>query len=171
MAVIQYEVSIRNVPNKYGSQSRLIKDLITHFESAQQDRISNNQKKMVGDSNQHQMFWWVCANICFQILHQSYTEWELQSTCIARTLSETTHPVIFQEYGVPKSSLNRDLQKIYPVLQSMNPAQTQNRVEVGEIYPGKVIEIIKFSVGMKKPGRPTYLNEDKDSFVIASANI
>ena len=41
MAVVKDEVYIHAVPNKYGSQSRLIKELITHFEPTQQDRISN----------------------------------------------------------------------------------------------------------------------------------
>ena len=47
MAVIQNEVSIRALPNTYGSQSQQIKDLIAQFESTQQDRISNKQNKMV----------------------------------------------------------------------------------------------------------------------------
>ena len=55
MYVIQYEVSIRTLPKKYGSQSQLIKGLTTHLESAQQVRISNNQKNMVENSNQHQI--------------------------------------------------------------------------------------------------------------------
>ena len=46
MDFIQDDVSIHTVTNKYGSQSRLIKNPITHFEPAQQDRISNEQKKL-----------------------------------------------------------------------------------------------------------------------------
>ena len=79
MFVIQDEVSIHIVPKKYGSQSRLIKDLITHFESAQQDKISNNQKKLTEDSNQHNILRWACDHLFSQIGHQSYTDWELQS--------------------------------------------------------------------------------------------
>ena len=56
MAVVQDEVSICAVPNKYGSQYQLIKDLIPHFKSTQQDRISNNQKKLVENRNQHHIF-------------------------------------------------------------------------------------------------------------------
>ena len=41
MAVIQDEVSIRTIPNKYGSHYQHIKDLVYKFESTQQDRISN----------------------------------------------------------------------------------------------------------------------------------
>ena len=96
MSAVQYEVSIRAVPKKYGSQSRLIKDLITQFESAQQDKISNNQKKLVEKSNQHNISRWACYHLLFQLGHQSYTEWELQSACIARILLKTIHPVISQ---------------------------------------------------------------------------
>ena len=51
MDVIQNEVSICAVSNKYGFQSRQIKGLIALFESAQKDRISNKQKKLVENSN------------------------------------------------------------------------------------------------------------------------
>ena len=51
MAVIQDEVSIYTFSKRYGSQYRLIKGLITHLESAQQVRISNNQKNLVENSN------------------------------------------------------------------------------------------------------------------------
>ena len=102
MDFVKDEVSIHAVPNKYGSQYRLIKDLITHFESAQQDRISNNQKKLLENSNQNQILRRSCAHLRFQIGNQSYTEWGLQSECITRIILKNIHPVIFQEYGVPK---------------------------------------------------------------------
>ena len=47
MDFLQDKVSIRAVPKKYGYQYQLIKDIITHFESAEKDRIYNNQKKLV----------------------------------------------------------------------------------------------------------------------------
>ena len=71
MAVIQYEVSIRIMPNKYGYQSRLIKDIITHFESAQQDGIYNNQKNLAENRNKCQILRWVWDHLIFQIGHQS----------------------------------------------------------------------------------------------------
>ena len=37
--------------------------------------------------------------------------------------------------------------------------------------PGMVREIINFTVQMKKAGRRTYLNQDEESLVVASANI
>ena len=109
MAVVQYEVSISVVPKKYGSQSRQIKDPTTQFETAQQDRISNKQKNMAENRNWHKIFLMVCAHIHFQLGHQSNTECEIQSACISRILLKTTYLVIFQEYGVPKSSLTRAL--------------------------------------------------------------
>ena len=86
---------------------------------------------------------------------------------------KTIHSVIFQEYeyGVPKSSLNIDIQKIYPLLQSINLDHLQNRVEVGETSLGKVREIVKLKVQMKKNGQPTYLNEDEESLVIVPVGI
>ena len=74
MDVIQNEVSIFAVPNKCGSQPRQTKDLITQFEYAQQDGISNKQKKMVENRNQHQILLWAFDHLWFQILHQEYTE-------------------------------------------------------------------------------------------------
>ena len=66
-------------------------------------------------------------------------------------LKKTTHTVILQEYGVPKPSLNIYLLKIYPLLQSRNISHLQKIVEVGDISPGNVREIIKVKVLMKKP--------------------
>ena len=51
MADIHDEVCICAVPNKYVSCSGQIKDLVTQFESAQQDGISNKQEKLVENRN------------------------------------------------------------------------------------------------------------------------
>ena len=51
MDIIQDEVSIHTMTNRYGYQYQLINDLINHFESAQPYRISNNQKNLVEKSN------------------------------------------------------------------------------------------------------------------------
>ena len=70
-----------------------------------------------------------------------------------------------------KSSLNRYLQNIYSLLKSRNIAHLQKRVEIGEISPGKVREIVNLTVQMKKPCQPPYLNEDEESLLIAPAGI
>ena len=120
MAMIQNEVSIHDMTNKYGSHSQQIKDLITQVESAQQYRISNKQKNLAENSNCNRILQWECAHIRCQFFHKSYTDLELQSACIARILLIYTHPVIFKEYGDPKSSLTIALRTIYPLLQSKN---------------------------------------------------
>ena len=74
MSVIQNEVSIRALPNTYGSQSQQIKDLIAQFESTQQDRISNEQKNLVENINQHQISRSECDHLQCQLGNQSYTE-------------------------------------------------------------------------------------------------
>ena len=51
MTAIQYEFSIRTVSKIYVSQYQLIKDLVTHLESIQQVRISNNQKNLEENIN------------------------------------------------------------------------------------------------------------------------
>ena len=84
---------------------------------------------------------------------------------------KTIHPYILQEYRVPKSSFNIDILKIYLLLQSRNLAHLQKRVEIGGISPGKVKEIVKLTVQMKKVVRKNYLNEYKESLVIVSADI
>ena len=42
MDMIQDEVYIHTMTNRYGYQYQLVKELINHFESTQQYRISNN---------------------------------------------------------------------------------------------------------------------------------
>ena len=168
MTVVQDEVSIHTMPKKYGSQSRLIKDLVTQFESSQQDRIYNNQKNLVEKTNHHHISWLACAHLHIQIGHQSYTEWELQSACISRVIKKTIHPFFPQEYWFLKSSLTRSLRNIYPIIQNSTLSHLKHRVEVGGISPGKVREIVKLTVRMNKLGWRTYLNEDKESLVIVS---
>ena len=57
------------------------------------------------------------------------------------------------------------------VLQSRNLNDLQKRVEVGGISRGNVRGIGNITVQIKKSGQQTYLNEDKESLVVASANI
>ena len=82
-----------------------------------------------------------------------------------------TRPVIFKEYGFRKSSLTRALRNIYPLLQSKDFNYLQKRVEVGGISKGKVREIVKLIVQMKKAGQQTYLDEYDESLLVASYNI
>ena len=48
-----------------------IKDLISKFESTQQDRVSKNQNDMVGNFNQNHISRWDSALLCFSLGHQS----------------------------------------------------------------------------------------------------
>ena len=88
-----------------------------------------------------------------------------------RILLKYNYPVSLKEYGVPKSSLTIYLRKIYLLPQSRNLNDFQNIFEVGGISRYKFREIGKLSVNMNKSGRRTYLNEDKESLVVASAEI
>ena len=95
----------------------------------------------------------------------------MKSACCASIILKYTYLAIFNEYGVPKSSLTRYLRNTYPLLQSSNLNHLQKRVEKGEISRGKVIEILGLTVKMNKSGIPTYLNEHKDLLVVTSADI
>ena len=86
MSVIQDEVSIRSALYKFGIQTINIKDLIYRLESTQQDRVSNTQNTMMGNFNQHQIYWWAGYIICFILGHQLYTDWEIKYVCCARIL-------------------------------------------------------------------------------------
>ena len=82
-----------------------------------------------------------------------------------------TYPVIFNGFGFPGSYFTRALWNIYPLLQSRNIKQLQNIFEVGEILWVKVREIVNLTVQINKSGGRTYLNEDEESLVVASAKI
>ena len=66
--------------------------------------------------------------------------------------------------------MTRALREIYPLTQSRNLNDLQKRVEVGGISRGKVREIVKLTVQIKKSGQKTYLNKDKETLVVASAD-
>ena len=83
MAVIQDEVSIREVLNIYGSQYRQFRDLITQFESSQKYRITNKQNKLVENINQHHISRWESDNLHCFLGQNSYTDWEPHSACSA----------------------------------------------------------------------------------------
>ena len=102
MDVVEDEVSIFAMPKKFVSKFQHIKDLIIHFLSAQQYRITNKHKKLVKNSNHHHMSRWGSAHFNCFLCQQSKTEWELQAGGIAKILLKYTYPVIFNKYVVPK---------------------------------------------------------------------
>ena len=63
-----------------------VKDLISKFESTQQDRVSNNNNNMMGNCNRNQIFQWAGAILSFSLGHQSYTNWVMKYTCCARII-------------------------------------------------------------------------------------
>ena len=70
MATTQEEVSIRSESRKFGFQSWQFKDLNSSFKSAQQDRFSKNQKKLIENRYQHQIHQWASDILHFSLGHQ-----------------------------------------------------------------------------------------------------
>ena len=135
-----------------------------------------NKNNMVEKNGQSFLIFpqgWACTHLRVSNLNISHTlSGNSNMYAYPGFYRKNIHPGHFTGiYGVPNSSLNRDLLNIYPLLQCGNLAHIQKRVEVGEISPGKVREIVKLKVQMKENCRPTYLNEDGESLVIASAEI
>ena len=58
MATIQDEVSIIYESRKFGIQYQHIKDLISKFESSQQDRISKKHNSMIENINTNNIYRW-----------------------------------------------------------------------------------------------------------------
>ena len=63
------------------------------------------------------------------------------------------------------------LEKLCPPLECRNAQHVHQMLKRGEVTRSKVLEIIKMSVQKYKTGRPTYLNSDEESLVVASAEI
>ena len=116
MGVIQDEVSICSVSRIFGIHYRQIKYLVSKFESIQQDNISKKQKNLIEIRNQYQIYQRVCALIRLKLGHQSHTDWEIKSAYCARIILNLSYLSIVSKYRVPKSTLNKYFQKIYPLL-------------------------------------------------------
>ena len=116
MAFIQDDFSIQSASINFGTPPRQIKDLISKFEYSQQDIISKKNKNLSENRNQNHISQCSCALIHFKPRHQSYTDWEMKCTYCARILLNLYYRYTTNKYGVPKSTFNEYIRKIYPLL-------------------------------------------------------
>ena len=72
---------------------------------------------------------------------------------------------------MPKSTLEKYLQKIYPLLKCGNIYDLKKIVEAGETSRGKVRDFAGLSTTMDKVSHPNYLSDDKKSLVVTAAEI
>ena len=86
MSIIQDEFFIRPPFYNFFIHIKNIKDLISKFESNQQDRVYKNQNNLMGNFNQHHISQWYSDTIRFSFGHQAYTDWETKYACCARIL-------------------------------------------------------------------------------------
>ena len=75
MSFIQGEVFVRSAFYKIFIYTKNINDLISNFESTQNDRVSNNHNNLMVTFKQNQIPLWSSAFLCFSIGHQPYIDW------------------------------------------------------------------------------------------------
>ena len=88
---IQDEVFIISEFYKFGAHTINIMDIIFMFESTQQVIVSKNQNNMIGNFNQHHIYRWDNAILCFSLEHQSCTYWEMKYTCCDSNNNNNNH--------------------------------------------------------------------------------
>ena len=78
--------------------------------------------------------------------NQLYTDWGLMTTCQIQVLYNAYYYQLKYEYGIPKSTLEFYLEKIFPPLQFTNTQHVHQILKRGEVLRLKVLEIINIYV-------------------------
>ena len=73
-----------------------------------------NRRSLYKTENHNHISCWYCSLICFKLVHQSYTDWEIKYVCCASIILNFSYRCTISKCGLPKSTLTKYLWKIYP---------------------------------------------------------
>ena len=133
MDVIRITSTIRDASPKYRFHSKIIKNLLTEFESHYNSRIIKEKKLLVEIINQIQIT--RCSKDIISLKHgnQSYIYWDIITTCVARVLMNASYEDIKFKYGITRSTMTIHLRNISQSLNCRNMRQLQQRMKTGEV--------------------------------------
>ena len=170
MDVVKNSSTLSSCVSRNKVNSIIIKNLLDDYESHQLSRTRQERERLVDTNNKDQITRWSQEQLGLNHSNQSYTNLELLIACQIWVLYNTSYAQLKSEYGIPKSTLKSYLEKVCPPLQCRNFQHIHQILKKGEVLISKVLEMIKISVQINKFGKPTYLNSDEESLVVALAD-
>ena len=130
MSVIHGTYTPCKAATRYHVTNRNILQVSTTLESMQEQRDIT----LVESYNQQQIFRWVRNQIDLpSVQGHVYTEWELCEECQIIILMKSSYSKILEKFGVPKSTLCRSLNVIFPPLKCSYLKHLSDIIVVGKI--------------------------------------
>ena len=112
MKILLRKISTRQASSFYKVPYRKILNATTALESTQEQWVT----PMVENDNQQQIYRWVRKYLLLPLCIGDYMDWELRQSVKERILLKSGCTVIHDNFGVPKTPLQRYLNVIFPLL-------------------------------------------------------
>ena len=109
MATVARNMSPRQASSFYKVPYMPIMNVTTALESIQEQQVT----PLVENGNQKQIYRWVRKNLSLPSGRLHYTDWELCQSVEERILLKSSCGIIQENFGVPKTSLQRYLNVIF----------------------------------------------------------
>ena len=117
---------------------RSILNVTSALESIQEQQVTF----LVENDNQQQIYRWVRKNILLPLGRGHYTDWELRQSVEERILLKSSCAAIQENFGVPKTSLQRYLNILFPSLKCSSLKHLWYLKRLGEIRSKTVRKMI-----------------------------
>ena len=133
----------------------------TALESIQEQRVT----PLVENGNQQQIYRWVRKHILLPSDRGHYTDWELHQSDEGRIFLNSSCTTIHENFGVPKTSLQRYLNVIFPSLKCSSLKHLWYLMRLGEIRSKTVRKTITEKIVKQELGHKYYLLKDKEAYI------
>ena len=129
----------------------------TALESIQEQRVT----PIVENGNQQQIYRWVRKHLLLPLGRGHYTDWELCQSVEEIILLKSSCAAIQDNFGVPKTSLQRYLNILFPSLKFSSLKHLWYLMRLGEIRSKTVRKTITEKIVRFKVGHETHLLKDE----------
>ena len=163
MATVLRKISPRQASSFYRVPYRSILNFTTALECIQEQRVT----PLVENDNQQQICRWLRKNILLPSGRGHYTDWELRQSVEERILLKSSCAAIQDNFGVPKTSLQRYLNIIFPSLKCSSLKHLWHLMRLGEIRSKTVRKTITENIVKFELGHESYLLKDKEAYIVA----
>ena len=134
----------------------------TALEYIQEQRVT----PLVENDNQQQIYRWVRKHLLLLSGRGHYTDWELCQSAEERILLESSCAESQDNFGVPKTSLQRYLNLIFPPLECSLLKHLWYLMSLGKISNRTVRKTITENIAKQELGHKSYLLKDKEAYIM-----
>ena len=98
-----------------------------------------------------------------------YTDWELRKSVEGKTLLKSRCTAMNDEFGVPKTTIQRYLNIIFMPLNFSSLKHHWYLMILGKINDKSVRKTISEKIVKRKLGQQTYILKDKEGYIVATS--